>query len=93
MAQLLDRAGEVTTAQDRLARLLSANRTIVGELSLPMVLQRIVEVARDLVGARYGAIGVIGRDGLLEQFIHLGMDADTVAAIGDLPEGRECSGL
>ena len=88
MAQLLDRAGEVTTAQDRLRRLLSANRAIVSELSLPMVLQRIVEVARDLLGARYAAIGVIGPDGLLEQFIHLGMDAETVAAIGDPPKGK-----
>ena len=88
MAQLLDRAGEVTTAQDRLRRLLGANRAIVSELSLPMVLERIVEVARDLLGARYAAIGVIGPDGLLEQFIHLGMDADTVAAIGDPPKGK-----
>ena len=92
MSQLLDRAGEVTTAQERLRRLLSANRAIVGELSLPLVLQRIVEVARDLVGARYGAIGVLGPDGLLEQFIHLGMDADTVAAIEDLPQGKGCAG-
>ena len=55
-----------------------------------MVLERIVEVARDLLGARYAAIGVIGPDGLLEQFIHLGMDAETVAAIGDPPKGRGC---
>ena len=93
MVPLTDRAGEVTTAQDRLRLLLSANRAIVGELSLPMVLQRIVEVARDLLGPRYGAIGVIGPDGLLEQFIHLGMDADTVAAIGDLPDGKGVLGM
>ena len=93
MAQLLDRAGQVTTAKQRLRRLLSANRAIVGELSLPMVLERIVEVARDLVGARYGAIGVIGPDGRLEQFVHLGMDADTVAAIGDLPDGKGVLGM
>ena len=93
MAQLLDRGGEVTTAQERLRRLLSATRAIVGELSLPMVLERIVEVARDLVGARYGAIGVIGPGGRLEQFIHLGMDADTVAAVGDLPEGKGLLGM
>ncbi len=53
-----------------------------------MVLERIVEVARELLGARYAAIGVIGPDGLLEQFIHLGMDAETVAAIGDPPKGK-----
>ena len=79
---------EVTTAEVRLRRLMNANRAIVGELSLPIVLRRIVELARDLVGARYGALGVIGADGGLEQFIHLGMDEKTVAAIGDLPKGR-----
>jgi signal transduction histidine kinase len=76
-----------STAQERLERLLGANRAIVGELSLPMVLRRIVEAARDLVGARYAALGVIGDDGLLQEFIHLGMDSDTVASIGDLPKG------
>ena len=92
MARLLDRAGQVTTARAT-RRLLSANRAIVGELSLPIVLERIVEVARDLVRARYGAIGVIGPDGRFEQFVHLGMDADTVAAIGDLPEGKGVLGV
>jgi signal transduction histidine kinase len=77
-----------STAEQRLERLLGANRVIVGELSLPMVLQRIVEAARDLIGARYVALGVIGDDGLLQEFIHLGMDSATVATIGDLPKGR-----
>ena len=76
-----------STAQQRLERLLGANRAIVGELSLPMVLRRIVEAARDLVGARYAALGVIGDDGLLQEFVHLGMDSATVTRIGDLPKG------
>jgi two-component system, NarL family, sensor histidine kinase DevS len=63
LAQLVDRAHEVIGAQERLRRLLDANRVIVGELSLPMVLRRIVEAARDLVGAEYCALGVIGADG------------------------------
>jgi signal transduction histidine kinase len=88
MTQLIDRAGEIITAQDRLRRLLSSNRDIVGELSLPTVLQRIVEAARELVGARYAALGVISPDGMLEQFIHVGMDAETVGVIGELPKGR-----
>jgi GAF domain-containing protein len=67
--------------------LLDANQAIVGELSLPMVLRRIVEAARDLVGARYAALGVIGDDGQLQEFVHLGMDSATVARIGDLPKG------
>jgi hypothetical protein len=75
-------------AQQRLQRLLDANRVIFGELSLPMVLRRIVEVARDLIGAESCALGVIGADGLLEQFVHVGMDEATVRSIGELPKGR-----
>ncbi len=75
-------------AQQRLQRLLDANRSIIGELSLPAVLRRIVDVARDVGGARYAALGVIGADGLLEEFVHVGMDQPTVTAIGDLPKGR-----
>ena len=83
----LVRSGSGSTAEQRLERLLGANRAIVGELSLPMVLRRIVEAARDLVSARYAALGVIGDDGLLQEFIHLGMDSDIVASIGELPKG------
>ena len=31
---------------------------------------------------------MIGADGMLEQFVHVGMDEDTVARIGHLPKGR-----
>ncbi|QCC77195.1 GAF domain-containing protein [Nocardioides daphniae] len=69
--------------------LLRANRTIIADLSLESVLKRIVEVACELVGAAYGALGVIGPDGTgLQEFIHVGMDAETVDRIGDLPRGR-----
>jgi len=88
LAELMERAEEVIDAQERLRRLLAANRAIVAELSLPAVLRRIVEAARDLVKARYGALGVIGADGLLEQFVHVGMDDATVSQIGELPKGR-----
>jgi len=88
MRQLVDQASMIMNAQDRLRRLLHANRSIVQELSLPAVLHRIVETARDVAGARYAALGVIGADGLLEQFLHVGLDDDAVRAIGELPKGR-----
>ncbi|AZI58177.1 GAF domain-containing protein [Nakamurella antarctica] len=47
-----------------------------------------VETACELTGARYGALGVIGSDGLLEKFIHTGMAPDQVDEIGDLPRGK-----
>jgi signal transduction histidine kinase len=89
-----DDAGErlppakLAPAIDGLHRLLGANRAILGELSLPAVLTRVVEAACDLGRARYGALGVIGPDGHLEQFIYVGMDAEQAAAMGELPQGH-----
>ena len=93
LVQLVDRAGDVLAAQGRLRGLLRANALVAGELSLPVVLRQIVSAARDLLGARYAALGVLGRDGELEQFVHAGMDDELVAAIGDLPRGRGILGL
>ena len=84
----VDQALVMMNARERLRRLLHANRSIVQELSLPAVLRRIVDTARDVAGARYAALGVIGADGLLEQFLHVGMAEDVVHAIGELPKGR-----
>lgn len=86
--QLMDRAQDVLSAQGRLRGLLRANQAIVGHLALPVVLRRIVEAACELAHARYGALGVIAPDGGLEQFLTVGLDADTVARIGHLPEGK-----
>ncbi|GAA1839257.1 GAF domain-containing sensor histidine kinase [Microlunatus capsulatus] len=72
----------------RLQKLVEANHAIVAELSLDGLLRRVVESAREIVGAEFAALGVVGRDGLLEQFIHCGMDVDVVETIGELPKGR-----
>ncbi len=76
-----------------LRRLLDAVAALASDLSLPAVLQRIVETARVLVDARYGALGVIGEADVLVEFVHSGIDSDTVDAIGHLPEGRGILGL
>lgn len=86
--QLIERAEGVRRAQGRLRALLRAIETITGDLSLELVLRNIVEAACELAGARYGALGVIGHDGGLEQFIHVGMDDATATRIGHLPEGK-----
>jgi signal transduction histidine kinase len=93
LVQLVDRAGDVLAAQGRLRGLLRANALVAGELNLPVVLRQIVGAARDLLGARYAALGVLGRHGELEQFVHAGMDDDLVAKIGELPRGRGILGL
>jgi signal transduction histidine kinase len=89
LIQLIDRAQDVRAAQDRLRGLLRANRAVIGDLSLTVLLRRIVEAACELVDAPYGALGVIAPDGTgLEEFIHVGMDDDAVRKIGHLPEGK-----
>ncbi len=93
LEQLRDRADDVLSTQGRLRGLLRANATVASDLSLNVVLRRIVAEARELLGARYAALGVIGSDGELEQFLHAGMEDDVVAEIGDLPRGRGILGL
>jgi signal transduction histidine kinase len=78
----------------QLRRLLDAVMAVGSELSLPLVLQRIIEAATDLVDARYGALGVLDGSGTrLAQFITVGIDAAGVVAIGNRPEGHGILGL
>lgn len=85
---LIDRAARILDVSDRTRGLLEAIVAIGSDLSLPDVLRRIVESASTLVSARYGALGVIGPDGRLSDFITVGMSADEIAAVGSLPEGH-----
>lgn len=87
IADLVDKANRVLETQGRLRQLLTATRSVGDGLDLPTLLRRIAQAAADLVGAQYGALGVIGADGELEQFIHVGIDDETAARIGDLPRG------
>ncbi|MFJ2370406.1 GAF domain-containing protein [Microbacterium sp. NPDC087665] len=81
-------AADAALAQRRLRDLLDANASIVERLDLEVVLRRIVEAAMSLVDAPYGALGVIAREGGIERFIHVGMDAATVERIGHPPVGH-----
>jgi signal transduction histidine kinase len=55
---------------------------------LNALLHRIVQASRELIGARYAALGVISADGLLEEFVHDGMSAAQAERIGQLPKGH-----
>ena len=80
--------------QHRLRRLVDVGRSLVTELDPEAVLQRLLEVARELTGARYAAIGVLDeRREQLERFLTAGIDPDTHRAIGDLPRGRGVLGV
>ncbi|WP_188893920.1 sensor histidine kinase [Microlunatus endophyticus] len=86
--QFLERADEIKRARGRVWALLQSIESVTGDLSLERVLRRIVESACELVGAQYGALGVIGHDSGLEQFIHIGVDDEIAKRIGHLPEGK-----
>ena len=81
-----------TTPDDGLSAetgaMLDAVAAISSDLDLRSVLTRLVETAAQLTGARYAALGVIGPDGLLTEFVTTGIDEETHRAIGDLPRGR-----
>jgi signal transduction histidine kinase len=80
--------------EERLHKLVAAGIAVSSELSLDALLQRLVEAAAGLTGARYAALGVIDRSGAeLERFVTTGIDQETHEAIGALPRGRGILGV
>jgi signal transduction histidine kinase len=79
---------------DRLRALVEAVLSVGSDLALPNVLRRIVEAAVSLIGARYGALGVLSErgDGLSE-FVNVGFPPEVVRSIGSLPQGHGILGL
>ena len=71
-----------------------AASSLITEVALEGVLQRVVEIAAEVIGARYAAIGVLGPDGrLLESFTTYGIDPELRAKIGPPPRGHGILGL
>ena len=83
----------VLAARDRMHGLLEAVVMVGGYLDLETVLNRIVEAAVALVDARYGALGVIGEDKLLAEFVPVGLDENEIASIAHWPQGLGLLGL
>jgi signal transduction histidine kinase len=80
---------EITRVRRRFERLLAAGVAIYARHDIDHVLQEVVDAARDVVGARYAALGVLGEDRkTLVQFVTSGLDEDTRRRIGDPPTGR-----
>jgi signal transduction histidine kinase len=70
-------------------RLIEAGMALASEVSLDAVLQRIVDLAVELTGARYGALGVLTPDGQsIQEFITVGITPEERAALGDPPTGH-----
>ena len=93
LAEVQIRLQAVLAARDRMHGLLEAVVAVGGHLDVEMVLQKIVEAAVNLVDARYGALGVIGEDQELIEFVPVGVGEAEIAAIHHWPEGRGLLGL
>ncbi len=91
-ARLYEEAGARTRELENRTRQLEllheTARAIVAERDLDRLLQRIVESAREVVVARYGALSLFGADGRIRRFFTAGLSAEDVARLGPLPEGR-----
>jgi two-component system, NarL family, sensor histidine kinase DevS len=69
--------------------ILGVARSVLAELDLDVVLDRVLEAGQELTGARYAALGVLNESkSELMRFLTRGIDEDTHAAIGQLPRGR-----
>ncbi|MGZ4187619.1 MAG: GAF domain-containing protein [Solirubrobacteraceae bacterium] len=80
--------------QDKLRRLLVVGTTLVAELDTETLLERILEEARALTGARYAALGVLDDERVeLERFLTSGIEPASRLTIGNLPRGRGVLGV
>ncbi|MDX8147301.1 GAF domain-containing protein [Lentzea sp. BCCO 10_0061] len=91
--EMRDRLAEIGSTRDKMQSLLDAVLAVGAGLELDSTLQRIVQAAVELVGARYGALGVLGSHNNLSQFVYVGIAPETRAHMGHLPEGKGLLGL
>ena len=93
LAEVQDRIERIVEGRDRLDGLVEAMLVINSGLELDATLRSIVATAIQLVDARYGALGVRGHGHDLVEFIYQGIDDETRALIGHLPQGRGVLGV
>jgi signal transduction histidine kinase len=87
-------AQEKPSAQLRLERLLHANLSFATEMSIDRVLQKVTDVAVELIDCRYAALGVLAPDGhTLHSFTTTGITAEHRHRIGALPRGHGILGV
>jgi len=93
LGELQARLQAVLATRDQMRGLLQAVVAISSGLDLASTLRRIVETAVELVDASYGALGVIGEDGRLAEFIPVGLSSGEIERIHHWPEGHGLLGL
>src|SRR4051812_13162994 len=93
LMEVQDRVEQIVEGRDRLDGLVEAMLVVTSGLELDETLRTIVHTAIELVDAQYGALGVRGYDHELVEFIYEGIDEETHAKIGHLPEGLGVLGV
>ncbi|MGC5014280.1 GAF domain-containing protein [Streptosporangium sp. DT93] len=93
LSELQGRLEAVLATRDRVHALLEAVVSVGSDLDLEVVLRRIVETATTLVDATYGALGVVGQESTLVQFVPVGLDEEEIARIEHWPHGLGLLGL
>ncbi len=93
LSELQGRLEAVLATRDRVHALLDAVVSVGSDLALETVLRRIVETATTLVDACYGAMGVIGEENTLVQFVPVGLTEEEIARIEHWPHGLGLLGL
>lgn len=78
----------MSSVDRRVMSLVEAGMALATEHDLDALLQRIADISREVIGARYGAVGVLGEKGELARFVYSGIDKELADQIGDLPVGR-----
>ncbi len=87
------RVNAISGNRDHVRTLLEAVLAVGRGLELPQVLRQVVEAAVALVDAEYGALGVIGEDHKLGEFVPVGIPDEDRELIGTLPQGHGVLGL
>ena len=86
--------GGTHSLAERLERLVASVPALISELSLEGVLQRVADLAAEVIGARYAAVGMLAADGRsLDTFTTHGVTREERARIGALPQGLGILGL
>lgn len=94
----LEELTQLRAAQDenlrRMQALIRIGMALNSRASLPEVLQTLVDSAREVISARYAALGVLDASGTsLARFLHSGLDEETVQRIGHWPTGGGTLGI
>ena len=78
---------EIESLRTRLSELSEASRLVSESLDLDVVLQKVIDNARSLTGARYGALLTYEQSGAMQDFITSGLSPTEIEQLDTLPQG------